>query len=261
MGEKKQVLRPSLDVERLLTLFYFLPCLKESFMVYFSQLGLFLQDWIRTLHVKSIIMMKKGVFIVLGLVVCFAAYILYSKAEKKKQPSEKEIPLQISKNSATFNTAVDQVLQQYYRLHDQLVEWDSAASIRLSADSLAKLTQRIPFKELKADSILVQTAQDFAGSLVKECTAMQADTAIVAQRRSFYNLSENLFNLLRTVQYDKTTIYHVKCPMAFNGDEEGFWLSDKREIVNPYYGKKDPTYHSGMLHCGSIEDSVSFNQQ
>lgn len=203
--------------------------------------------------------MKKGIFIVLGLIICFAAYIFYAKSSKKSTTNEKETPLKISKNSDSLNQSIDRVLQQYYHLHDGLVEWTASDSIHQLADSLGKLAQAIPFQELKADSILIQTAKNYASTVVAECVGLQGDTAISEQRRDFYNISENLFNLLRTVQYDKTTIYHVKCPMAFNGDEEGFWLSDQREIINPYFGKKDPTYHSGMLHCGSIEDSVSFN--
>jgi len=31
--------------------------------------------------------------------------------------------------------------------------------------------------------------------------------------------------------------------------------------VNPYLGNKHPKYHSGMVGCGSIEDSVSFTKQ
>lgn len=205
--------------------------------------------------------MKKGIFIIIGLVVCFAAYIIYSKSTKKDQPREKEVALKISQNPDSFNQSIENALDQYYRLHDALVEWKPADTILHIADSLGSLTQMIPFSELKADTLLVATANNYASSITAEVEGMQADTAIKQQRLAFYTISENLFNLLRVVQYDRATIYHVKCPMAFNGNEEGFWLSGKREVVNPYFGKKDPKFNDKMLHCGSIEDSVSFNLQ
>jgi hypothetical protein len=46
--------------------------------------------------------------------------------------------------------------------------------------------------------------------------------------------------------------------MAFNDNETAFWLSDNREVVNPYLGKKHPKYASGMLHCGEVKDSLAY---
>lgn len=206
-------------------------------------------------------MMKKGIFIVIGLVVCFAAYIIYSKNTQDPQRQEKEVPLKISQNSDAFNLSIENVLDEYYLLRDALVQWEPADSVLQVADSLGRLTEMIPFQELKADTLLIATAKNYSTSISAEVEAMKTEMSTKQQRRSFYTISENLFNLLRVVQYDRSTIYHVKCPMAFNGNEEGFWLSGKREVVNPYFGEKDPKFNGKMLHCGSIEDSISFNLQ
>jgi hypothetical protein len=207
---------------------------------------------------KTNIMLKKGVFIVLALVVCFAAYIFYAKSTNKEVEKDKEIPLKISKNTDKLNQSLDATLNAYYTLHDGLVRWAPVDSIGQMADSLSKLAAAVPYTEIKADSLLIQTAQSYGKSIQDGCASIIKDTAISGQRRDFYTTTEALYNLLRTVQYDRKTIYHIKCPMAFNGDEEGFWLSDSSKIINPYFGTKDPTYHSGMLHCGSVEDSISF---
>ncbi|HEY0298812.1 MAG TPA: DUF3347 domain-containing protein, partial [Arachidicoccus sp.] len=154
--------------------------------------------------------------------------------------------------------SVEAVLNQYFKMHDAFVNWDSVSVIDTIGDSLAVYANNIRFDELKADTLLIRTAQNYSSAIAAECIAMKTDSAIAEQRKSFYTISENLFDLLRTVQYDKATIYHVLCPMAFNGDEEGYWLSDKNEVINPYYGNKDPKRHADMLHCGSVEDSISF---
>jgi hypothetical protein len=48
--------------------------------------------------------------------------------------------------------------------------------------------------------------------------------------------------------------------MAFNDNEAAYWLSNSREVVNPYLGKKHPKYSSGMLHCGEVKDSLNYGK-
>jgi len=66
-----------------------------------------------------------------------------------------------------------------------------------------------------------------------------------------------MYHLIKTAGYDKAVVYHKKCPMAFNGDKEGWWLSRSKPIDNPYFGKFDPKYKNAMLECGSVEDSIN----
>jgi Cu(I)/Ag(I) efflux system membrane fusion protein len=40
--------------------------------------------------------------------------------------------------------------------------------------------------------------------------------------------------------------------MAFN-NKGAYWLSNEREIKNPYFG-------SEMLECGSVEDSLDYSK-
>jgi len=49
--------------------------------------------------------------------------------------------------------------------------------------------------------------------------------------------------------------------MAFNDSDEAYWLSNSREIVNPYLGKKHPRYKAGMLACGDLTDSLDFSSE
>ena len=201
--------------------------------------------------------MKKGLFIILAVILCFAGYFFF--AEKKNSNSvEKTSPLAISKNSDAFNNSVQATLNEYYAMHNALVNWDSAAIVDSISNSLLTQVNNIQFKELKADTLLVHTAQNYASAIAAECAVMKKDSSIAEQRKSFYTISENLFDLLRTVEYDKSAVYHILCPMAFNGNTEGYWLSATNEIINPYFGNKDPKQGAAMLHCGSVEDSINF---
>jgi len=77
------------------------------------------------------------------------------------------------------------------------------------------------------------------------------------KRRFFYTVSESVYHLIKTTGYDKAIIYHKKCPMAFNGDQAGWWISQTKTIDNPYFGKHHPKYKNAMLECGTVEDSIN----
>jgi hypothetical protein len=202
--------------------------------------------------------MKKGLAIIGATVAVIAVYfLLFYKKSEPKDTSDKQQPLAQSKNSDTFNTPFNNMLNSYFELKNALVDWDTAKT-SASADNLIKLAAEVPYDNLEADTTLIATAKSFSESVIAEAKGVVGENTIEEKRRSFYTLSENLYNLLRTVHYDQQVIYHDKCPMAFNDSEEGYWISNTRAIVNPYLGKKHPHYASGMIGCGSIEDSIDY---
>ena len=75
-----------------------------------------------------------------------------------------------------------------------------------------------------------------------------ADT-IKALRNSFNSLSQVIE---QTAIYFGATgdrsIYIARCPMA-NDNEGANWLSQEREILNPYFGAM-------MLKCGDIQQEI-----
>lgn len=202
--------------------------------------------------------MKKGLVIIGVTVAVIAVYfLLFYKKGDIKDPSPKQEPLAQSRNSDAFNTPFNDMLNSYFDLKNALVDWDTARA-SASANNLVTLAEQVPYDKLKADTTIVATAKSFSDNVVAEAKGVASENTIEEKRRSFYTLSENLYNLIRTVHYDQQVIYHDKCPMAFNDTEEGYWVSNTREIVNPYLGKKHPHYASGMIGCGSIEDSVDY---
>ena len=200
--------------------------------------------------------MKKGLIIIGVAIVAVVAYFVFSgKKEEPAAPAAK--PLAISKNSDSFNIPVQNLLKEYNNLHDAFVNWDSARAA-IVADSVITAAGKVPLNMIKADSAIVLTAKTYIGNIVAESKGIQGDKNIEEQRRSFNVLSDNLFNFIRTVQYDKSAIYQIKCPMAFNDSEEAYWINETAEIVNPYLGNKHPHYKGGMIHCGDVVDSLKF---
>lgn len=161
----------------------------------------------------------------------------------------------VSKNTDSFNTAFDNVLMHYDSLRNAFINWDTGA-----ADKHAAMLQQslisVPYAQLHDDATatkatsIAQNAADGLQNLINV-------DSINEKRRIFYTVSESLYSLIKTAGYDKAVIYHKKCPMAFNGDQEGWWLSETKKIDNPYFGKFHPKYKNAMLECGSVEDSIN----
>jgi len=68
------------------------------------------------------------------------------------------------------------------------------------------------------------------------------------QRSHFVILNENFVPLAKNTVALTEKLYIKKCPMA-NNNKGAFWLSNQKEIRNPYYGEQ-------MISCGSIIDSI-----
>lgn len=204
--------------------------------------------------------MKKGLLFFGLAIIIIAIYFLFFYEKKEKPHGNKLEALKISKNSESFNQQFNAALQEYYALSSALVNWDSLQANK-AAENLKPLITKVPYDSLQADSILIATAKNFAENIAFESEALIKATNIEEKRRHFYTISDFLYSLIRTVKYDQEVIYHMKCPMAFNDSETAYWLSNSPEIINPYLGNKHPKYHSGMLHCGNIEDSIAYAEE
>ncbi len=169
---------------------------------------------------------------------------------------EKESQAIRGQTDPATTSSVTNLLEAYYRMKDALIEYDTA-----SANSAALLLHAAA-DSVKAsgvsDSALALTLKDFAANISSESLAMVAKKDLVEKKRSFSTITENLYPMLQAAQYSGARVYHQMCPMAFNDHETAFWLSNKREIENPYLGKKHPKYASGMLHCGEVKDSLDY---
>ena len=201
-------------------------------------------------------MKRRGIILLAVLIAVVGAYFLFFHKSEGKQ-EEKQKALTVTKNSGNFNTAFNEMLGAYDSLHDAFVNWDSAAATEKAGRLQALLTD-FPVTEVKGDSSLILTAKTFTETAAAEAQAINSANSLEEKRRSFYTLSENIYNLARTVRYDGSVLYQVNCPMAFNDDEEASWLSRNNEVVNPYLGSKHPKYKNGMLNCGEVKDSIDF---
>ncbi|NIM35588.1 MAG: DUF3347 domain-containing protein [Hydrotalea flava] len=131
-------------------------------------------------------------------------------------------------------TQPTQLLNAYYKLKDALV----SSNATLAAANAGELVKAINGTDK-------QTVNDDArSSLLKDANTISQSKDIKLQREEFATLSNNMFELAKTVKLSAEPVYQQYCPM-----KKASWLSSDKAIKNPYYG-------NAMLTCGSVKTTL-----
>lgn len=162
-----------------------------------------------------------------------------------------EVPPAEVKVSAVTYTNVDanaaasihQVVQHYLHVKNALANDDAGEAVdgaAAIAETMHKLDKSLLTAEQKPayDAIEESLKED-----VEQISKKSDD--IKSQRFHFSTMSDAMYNLVRNFGAGRP-IYHDHCPM-FNENKGAIWLSETKEIKNPYYG-------SEMLTCGKLQE-------
>lgn len=230
-------------------------------------LGIVLPALIIILGIVRVFVKKtKGVngltmlFAIFLLIVGFLQMFIFSKSGGSNNSGPKPPPLAVSKHSEAFNSSMGALLSAYYEMTEGFVNWDTAI-ISTSGNKLKAAFESLNMEEIKKDSLIYQTVLDPFNNAKNELDAILADPSLAEKRGSLNILSDNLRNVLVIVKYDGAKVYWQECPMAFDGDKSGNWLSKSDAVRNPYLGTKDPKYGNSMLECGGPKDTINFVAQ
>jgi hypothetical protein len=137
--------------------------------------------------------------------------------------------------------SIDGILNNYLKIKNALAKDDSKEAANAGKELNTTLSN------LKADKIEAKFKKEYADIAddAKEHAEHIADNSgkIEHQREHFAMLSKDVNDLIKIFGTDKK-IYRDYCPMYDQG-KSGYWISETKEIKNPYYG-------SEMLTCGGI---------
>jgi hypothetical protein len=201
--------------------------------------------------------MKKGLLIVLLLISAALIWFVFIRKPADVKETEKQQPVVVSKHNDAFNQHFNAMITDYHQMTEAFVNWDKPA-IESNASDLMKSIDELQMDDLKKDSMIYETAISYWQNARQSIQSIQSMEDLESKRRSLNVLSDNLYNLVRTVRYDQAKFYWQQCPMAFNDTESGFWLSETDAVRNPYLGTKHPKYGKGMLTCGEPIDTLNF---
>jgi Protein of unknown function (DUF3347) len=205
-------------------------------------------------------MIKKILLFVLLAILAVAGYVWYKFSTEKGGGFEGEKAKKLEMNSTTplFDKGMEAIVTSYFSLKNAFVEADTVA-VKAAAAKLATGIDSLKLDEIKKDTTgIATTVETFLGDVKNHTLRINEAVNIKDMRLAFFDASQQLYPLLKSIKYKGATIYWQSCPMAFDGDKEANWLDTKSgmERTNPYLGKKDVTYGAGMLHCGDDKDSI-----
>ncbi|MBB6370129.1 DUF3347 domain-containing protein [Chryseobacterium shigense] len=129
---------------------------------------------------------------------------------------------------------LSKLYQNYIDIKSALAS-DDADKTSKAATEFIKTVSTVDYKIVSEGNLTI---------LRKDATAISDARNITAQRETFSNLSENMIALTKEFKLSEKPVYVQYCPMA-----DSSWLSDEKQIVNPYYGKS-------MLSCGSVKSEI-----
>jgi hypothetical protein len=152
-----------------------------------------------------------------------------SEQEKPKAKIKVEMP--VFDSTKIEKEKIAPIVKAYLSLKDAFVASNFAETQKMATE-LSDAISGEALQSLKADAEQIKQATD-----------------IEAQRAIFYPLSAKLFILVKTFGGNTQALHQQYCPMAFD-NQGAYWLSDKSEIRNPYFGDQ-------MLGCGMINETLA----
>jgi hypothetical protein len=201
---------------------------------------------------------KKTIFFPM-LVAMWISILLSCSGNKNEESasSENSDPASAEKDSVTgfvpqfqvdaqFQLQLAKVFQSYVGLKDAFVSSD-VSKVKSEAGATSETLSKVDMKLVSGAAH--NDWMNFLSSIQNSLKEIQASADLEQQRKSFSTLSDNLYKSIKAFGLGGTEAFYEFCPMAFN-NEGGYWLSDKSQIKNPYFGDK-------MLTCGEVKEKLN----
>lgn len=168
-------------------------------------------------------------------------------AENKKPSDTGHMEIMAMEATATSNTpsSLNEIITHYLHIKNALTKDDgkeAAKGGKAMAESFAKFDQSsLSAEQKKIYADIVGDAKEHA-----EHIGLNADN-VAHQREHFATLSKDIYDLAKALGGGQT-LYQDFCPM-YDNNKGAAWLSETKEISNPYLGTKMPT-------CGSVKETL-----
>jgi len=194
-----------------------------------------------------------GMFFILLGVACKST----DKAAPQAPPAAPEKPLTEEKYSAAFGLTLDTIMHAYHEMVGSFVMGDVAGVDAQAKIFMGKL-DTLHFTDFQRDTVFQTAGQQLEG-LKTEMAGLQGEKTLGGKRQELNMVSQDLYDLLRTIRYDRQKIYFTECTAAFGEDKPGDWIStsgDTTQSPNPYLGVH-PSGSGGVVgNCAQIKDSL-----
>jgi Cu(I)/Ag(I) efflux system membrane fusion protein len=146
-----------------------------------------------------------------------------------------------------FKEQLQKAYDSYIEMKDAFVASD-VKIVKNKADKLKSNLDEVDMGLLQGDAHMdwMEQVQKMNAAVL---SIRDADD-IEEQRSSFAEFNDNFYQSIKTFGLHHGTVYYQYCPMAF-GEKGAYWLSNIKEIKNPYLGE-------AMLSCGETRETLEY---
>lgn len=156
-------------------------------------------------------------------------------------------PKTASSNSgdARSGSSVKELLEHYFHLKNALAN-DDGKDAASACKAMVAAMDKLDTASFTPDQKKVY--RDMADDTRENAEHIGANADKIAhQREHFEMLSKDMYDLVKKFGAGQT-VYQDFCPM-YNNNKGATWISETKEIKNPYLGKKMP-------NCGSVKEEI-----
>jgi hypothetical protein len=152
----------------------------------------------------------------------------------------------VAYDTGTMNVvSIKEIVNIYLQLKNCFVE-DNTTDAATVGTRLKDLFKN--FDKTALTAAQMKTFEDVQDDAIENAEHIGENGGNIAhQREHFELLSKDIYDLIKAFGSEQV-LYNFFCPMYNNG-EGAFWISETKEIENPYFGKEMPT-------CGTLKEEI-----
>ncbi|MBN8833690.1 MAG: hypothetical protein ABS68_09120 [Niastella sp. SCN 39-18] len=163
-------------------------------------------------------------------------------AETNKRSASETTP---SSNPNAEATPIEGIVSGYLSLKNALAN-DNSKDAANAGNAIVEAMNKIDKSSLTEDRMKLYADVEEDAKEHAEHIGSNAGN-IKHQREHFDMLSKDMYDLVKSFGTGQT-LYHAFCPM-YNDNKGAYWISETKEIKNPYFGKEMPT-------CGEVKEEI-----
>lgn len=147
--------------------------------------------------------------------------------------------------SNTQTASIKEIVSGYLQLKNALANDDGKEAAN-GGKAIVDAMQKFDKASLNAEQ--KKTYEDIEADMKENAEHIAKNAGkIDHQREHFEMLSQDMYDMVKTFNAQRN-LYKDYCPM-YNDNKGAFWLSETKEIKNPYLGKKMPA-------CGEVKEEI-----
>lgn len=148
--------------------------------------------------------------------------------------------------TTTQEASVDEAVTAYLQIKNALIA-DNGKEAAAAGKQLDKAMLNLDNASFTSDQKKVY--DDVQEDMKEHAEHISTNAEKIAHQREHFDvLSKDMLDLVKVVKSNQI-LYRDHCPM-YNDKKGADWLSEVKEIKNPYYGKK-------MLTCGEMKEEIN----